>query len=74
MKEIDMPIIDKSPIVVIVKDGRYDLFGPPTKRSQFLKKTLDKLGGINEGVSDGTYTYNVRRVGLTYKASLYRLE
>lgn len=61
------------PIVVVVKNGRFDCFGPDNLRSHYLKNWLFKLGGINESVEEGTYHFNVVRKGFRHHASLTRI-
>lgn len=58
------------PIVVVVKDGRFDCYGPDNARSVFLKNLLFNLGGINETVEEGTYHFNAIRRGFKLEASL----
>jgi hypothetical protein len=58
------------PITVVVKDGRWDAYGPVTPRSQELYAILAAMGGVNESVADGTYHFNVTQVGLENIASL----
>lgn len=62
--------LDHDPITVVVKDGRWNAFGPLTHRSQFLHATLNEMGGVSDSVPDGTYHFNVKRVGMTFIASL----
>lgn len=58
------------PIIVVVKDGRWNAYGPVTPRSQELYAILAGMGGVNESVTDGTYHFNVKKVGLENIASL----
>lgn len=49
------------PIVVVVKNGRYDCFSlnpNPDHRDYLLMQVIKDLGGINEGVKEGTYHFN----------------
>jgi hypothetical protein len=66
---------DLSPITVVVRDGRYDCYGPNTARSAWLADMLMRVqGGVNESVADGTYHYNVIRKGFTLESSLTLIE
>lgn len=47
------------PIIIIVKEDRYDAYGPETPRSRQLMATLQRMGGINESVAPGLYHFNV---------------
>lgn len=69
-----MPKKNHDPLVVVVKGDRWDAFGSPTPRSQWLYAILEKQGGIAESVEDGTYHYNVRRRGFRLEASLTKVE
>lgn len=42
----------------------------PTWRDHTLFALLDRQGGVSSSVPEGTYYFNVRRVGLTLVASL----
>lgn len=61
---------DLTPIVVVVANGRWDAYGEPTPRTQYLYNMLVALGGINESVPDGTHHFNVLDVGGVPVASL----
>lgn len=61
-------------IVVIVKDGRYNMFGPPTLRSAFLAKHIETTGGISDTVPDGTYHYYFSRRGFKIYSNLVPAE
>jgi len=50
---------DISPILVEVKEGRYECSGPPTLRSKMLFEILQGQGGVSDTVPDGLYTFNV---------------
>lgn len=65
---------DKSGIGIVVTDRRWDAYGPDTPRSRFLKKLIDKQGGINESVEDGVYVFNATRKGLNLELTLTRVE
>lgn len=58
------------PLVVIVTESRYDCYGAPTYRSQFLTTMLKNMGGVSDTVPPGTYLFNVRRKGFKIEASL----
>lgn len=62
--------LDTTPITVVVKNGRWDAFGPTTPRSQYLIAILNQQGGVSDSVAEGTYHYNVKTIGLTLVASL----
>lgn len=65
--QITPPIdTDLTPIVVVVANGRWDAYGEPTPRSQYLFNMLVALGGIADSVPEGTHHFNVLDVdGLT---------
>lgn len=53
---------DLDPIVVKVEDGRWDAFSihsQPTERDQMLLATIREMGGVNENVAPGDYTFNI---------------
>lgn len=53
---------DLTPIVVEVKDDRWDAYSinpEPTERDQMLLATIQELGGVNESVTPGNYTFNL---------------
>ena len=50
---------DFAPIVVEVKDGRWNAYGDPTARSHYLFTMLESIGGVNESVPPGQYLFNV---------------
>lgn len=57
---------DDTPIVVVVKDGRWDAYSMNpdlTVRDHFLLNLIEAQGGINESVTDGTYLFNSTRKG-----------
>lgn len=54
----DIPAPFETPTIVVqVKDGRYDCFGPDTPVGHFLVAVINELGGINETVEDGFYHF-----------------
>jgi len=69
-KENVMFKLNHDPIFVQVLPDRWNSYGPPTLRSKFLHKCLEKIGGINETVQPGWYDFNVVRRGLKFVASL----
>lgn len=52
------------PLHVVVLDDQYYMFGPKTFRTKILAIYLKGLGGPNEEVPDGDYTFNLERRGL----------
>lgn len=72
-----MPNQDLTPIVVEVKDGRWDAYSinpEPTERDQMLLATIQVLGGINESVTPGLWYFNLISDGVTSTAQLIPLE
>jgi hypothetical protein len=65
---------NQDPLVIVVKGNRWDAFGSPTPRSQWLYATLKSAGGIAESVEDGTYHFNVKRRGFHLETSLIKIE
>lgn len=58
---------DDTPIVVVVKDGRWDAYSMNptlTLHDHFLLNLIKQQGGINESVTDGTYLFNSTRKGV----------
>jgi hypothetical protein len=49
---------DESPIQVVVKDGRFDCYGPETDRSRYLAAFLTDYG-VSDTVEDGIYHFNL---------------
>jgi hypothetical protein len=57
-----MPNPDFTPIIVEVKDGRWDAYSMNpeiTERDQMLLATIQAMGGINESVTPGLWTFNI---------------
>ncbi len=72
-----MPNPDLTPIIVEVKDGRWDAYSindEPTERDQMLLATIRVLGGINENVRPGLWYFNLVTDGETSMAQLIPLE
>ena len=69
-----MPKKNTDPLVVVVKDGRWNAFGTPGTRSEWLFATLQAQGGIADSVGDGTYHYNIKRKGFRLVATLIKIE
>lgn len=72
-----MPNPDLTPIVVEVKDGRWDAYSinpEITERDQMLLATIQEMGGINENVRPGLWTFNLIMIGETSLAQLLPLE
>lgn len=59
--------VDNEPIIVIVKNDRYDMYGhtPITARDLWLSHILKEMGGVNESVTAGTYHFNAEQLTLT---------
>jgi len=49
-----------SPLYVEVTEGRYDMYGTPTRRNKQLAAILKRIGGVNESVPPGTYIFDVK--------------
>ena len=48
-------------ILVLVRNGRYDVFGDPkSKRAKWLTKLLAKMGGVSEDVDPGYYVFSAK--------------
>jgi len=62
--------LNTDPLLVVVKDGRWDAFGPNTLRSQYLYKVLSYTGGVNESVPEGRYHFNVKLEGFKILTTL----
>ena len=56
---INLDPADFMPIVVEVKNGRWDAYGDPTVRTRYLIMMLESIGGVNESVPPGQYLFNV---------------
>lgn len=72
-----MPDQDVTPIIIEVKDGRWDAFSlqpQPTKRDQMLLDFVRSMGGVNESVKPGRYTFNLIEVEGFNTAHLLPLE
>lgn len=65
---------NQDPILVIVRDGRYECYGPVTDRSEYLYRVLTSRGGVNESVPDGRYHFNVVRRGFKFVFTLLPVE
>jgi hypothetical protein len=61
-------------LTIVVGNGQWNAFGETTWRNKILYKVIEKRGGINEGVTDGTYIYSIRRQGLHLVESLLPAE
>jgi len=57
-------------LLIIVSDGRYDMYGAPTIMNRFRAFFLKRMGGIDESVPDGSYDFNIVRDGLRLYAEL----
>jgi hypothetical protein len=55
---------NKAPLLVVVTESRYEMFGEPNPRTLWLSKLLKAQGGISDVVEPGTYEFNARRKGL----------
>jgi hypothetical protein len=57
-------IIVNEPIVVVVGNGRYDMYGhvPPTPHDLWLGQILKGMGGVNETVADGKYHFSAEEL------------
>lgn len=72
-----MPKLDITPIIVEVKDGRWDAYSTnsePTERDQMLLATIRGLGGINESVTPGLWSFNLIEVEGVLTAHLLPFE
>ena len=72
-----MPNQDFTPIIVEVKDGRWDAYSinpEPTERDQMLLAMIQALGGVNEKVTPGLWTFNLIPVGETATMQLLRIK
>lgn len=47
-------------VLVWVHDGRYDVFGTPSLRTERLTRLLSRLGGVSDEVEDGYYVFNAK--------------
>jgi hypothetical protein len=61
---------NKEPLTVIVHDGRWDCYGPVTRRNKFLYSVLARSGGVRDSVPAGRYHFNVKWRGLKVEATL----
>lgn len=67
--------VDNSPVlVIVVADRQWNAYGPDTLAHRALLETLYAMGGINEGVSAGTYHFTIDRTGPEPVASLTPFE
>jgi hypothetical protein len=62
------------PLTVVVKNGRWDAYGPLTIRSQHLITVLNMIGGVSDRVPDGKYRFDVLIHGMTIISSLTPIE
>lgn len=62
--------LNRDPLYVHVMPDRWDSYGTPTYRSQFLFQFLKLIGGINESVLPGWYDFNVKLSGFKIIATL----
>jgi ABC-type enterochelin transport system substrate-binding protein len=69
-----VPKKNSDPLVITVKDGHWNAYGTPGRRSAWLYATLERQGGIAESVEDGAYHYNVTRKGFRLIATLTKIE
>lgn len=58
-------------LTIVVKNGRYDAYGAPTYLSAIKMNVLKIIGGINETVSDGEYTFDLKWKPFRFYAVLY---
>lgn len=50
--------------LVVVKDGRYDMYGNLRNwRHRLIRRFIQREGGISDTVPDGTYTITAKFVG-----------
>ena len=71
-----MPKQDLTPIIVEVKDGRWDAYSinpEPTERDQMLLALINESGGINESVTPGLWSFNATPIGDTGLFQLHLL-
>lgn len=67
--------IDRQPLLIRVKDGRYEFIGDPNSRYHaFLIGYVKTLGGISDRVPDGTYTLKMKRQGIKIMTELKPIE
>ncbi len=69
-KVMYLNLFNRTPLIVVVGNGRYDCYGPVTARSKFLSEQLEKLDGVSDTVVDGTYLFNMQRRGLKFYYTL----
>lgn len=72
-----MPNPDLIPIIIEVKDGRWDAYSinpELTERDQMLLATIYEIGGVNENVRPGLWTFNIVTIGETSLIQLLPLE
>jgi hypothetical protein len=70
LKENVMFRLDRTPLYVHVMPDRWDSYGTPTFRSQFLFQLLKWIGGINESVQPGWYDFNAKLSGVNLIVTL----
>jgi hypothetical protein len=72
-----MPQPDLTPIIIEVKDGRWDAYSinpQPTERDQMLLAAIQEMGGINESVAPGLWTFTIVPIDNQFLAQLLPLE
>jgi hypothetical protein len=73
MPLIETPITQEATMIdaniamleIVVKEGRWYAYGDKTPSSEEAYSILVAQGGINDSVSDGTYSYTIERVDET---------
>ena len=56
---------DNTPIIVEVKNGRWDAYSinpEPTERDRMLLSTIQSIGGVNKSVSEGRWAFTITEV------------
>lgn len=50
----------REPFYIEVSESRYNMYSEPTFRNRFIAGLVQRMGGISETVSPGTYILDVK--------------
>jgi hypothetical protein len=64
---------DRCPVVVEVRDGRWECYGHDTMRARWLYKII-KTQGISDQTPEGLYHFNAIRKGFKLELTLEPVE
>jgi hypothetical protein len=56
--------MEQPPLLIVVSNGRYDMYGTPNAMNRFRAIFVKLLGGVSDTVEPGVYAFTIKRKGL----------